>query len=84
MRGELGVTMSPARNACDDVVNLATAPVAVGRTIISRDWQPDVHCIRTRWNYSDQYGLRARGGAVDRVCAHLRIPLWVYSCERVP
>ena len=25
------MTISPARNACDDVVNLATAPVAVGR-----------------------------------------------------
>ena len=51
-------------------------------TIISRVWQPDVHCIRTRWN-SDQYGLRARGGAVDRVCAHLRMPFWVYGYERV-
>ena len=46
------MTISPARNACDDVVNLAMAPVA--ETIISRVWQPDVHCIRTRWN-SDQY-----------------------------
>ena len=30
VRGELGVTISPARNACDDVVNLATAPVPQG------------------------------------------------------
>ena len=78
MRGELGVTISPARNACDDVVNLATPLLLWAETIISRVWQPDVHCIRTP---TEQ---RARGGAVDRVGAHLRMPLWVYGCERVP
>eukprot|EP00966_Prymnesium_polylepis_P253045 5848959-Prymnesium_polylepis.1 len=30
----------------------------------------------------DQTEQRAGGGAVDRVCGHLRMPLWVYGCER--
>ena len=78
MRGELGVTISPARNACDDVVNLATAPVAVGRN-------HHLSCLAARRAlHSHQTEQRARGGAVDRVGAHLRMPLWVYGCERVP
>jgi hypothetical protein len=74
------VTISPARNACDDVVNLATAPVAVGRN-------HHLSCLAARRAlHSHQMEQRPvlLAGAVARVCAHLRMPLWVYGFERVP
>jgi hypothetical protein len=49
-------------------------------TIISRVWQPDVHCIRTRRHSEPGEVLWI---AWVHTC-DLRMPLWVYGCERMP